>query len=397
MHIESYHKAKFADYVLAISLCLLMAILPLEHVPALRKSLLVLLFIGFLCINAKGLLKIYRQAWPMLLWAGFCTLSWFWSIRPQSTAGHLRHDLLYALLAFGIFATIAERPLSRIVVHSGVLLCSVLNALVAYFGHYQKVPWAAYYYADVGYSSTIAVICMAFSIPLLLKKDRGYWLAWAVLASSLVSGIISMNRMFIVILLIMILLAFCIKYRHFFRQKSRATTTVLVAFVIILLALWALKGTSIFNKFEMIDEASNVRWEIGRMWLKLAQESPLLGIGYGRDVGQYMLGVKYRNVLSTIDPFATMHSHNLFLNAFLETGVLGLVLFIGMWLSFLLCFYRQWQNGSVAGLQGLMVVLFFLLKNVTDIFLLKSVIVLVFGLIGYLLNADSSSEKTVKR
>ena len=391
--VDALLKARLGDGVLAILLCLLIAILSLEHVPALRKSLLILLFISMLCINAKGLMKVYRQAWPMLLWAALCTVSWFWSIRPQSTSGHLRHDLLYALLAFGIFSVITERPLSRIGVGWGLLLCSLLNALIAYFGYYQQMQWAAYYYTDVGYSSTIAVICIAFAIPLLLEERRVDWSAWIIFISSLAAGFISMNRMFIVVLLLMILSVFCIKFRHFLRRKSKALRMVLVIFIIVLFAFWMLKDTSIFNKFGMIDKAGNVRWEIAKMWLELALEKPILGIGYGRDVGQYTLGIEYREVLSTIDSLATMHSHNLFLNAFLETGAVGLVLFLSMWASFLVCFYRQWRKGSVSGLQGLMIVSFFLIKNLTDIFLLKSVNVLLFGLIGYLLSAGSLSEK----
>ena len=88
-----------------------------------------------------------------------------------------------------------------------------------------------------------------------------------------------------------------------------------------------------------------------------------------------------------IDPLAVMHSHNLFLNAFVETGLVGLALFCLMWASFAISFLKGWHKCRPWGVAGLAIMVGFLLKNQTDIFFLKSTMILIMGLMGYYIAA----------
>ena len=200
--------------------CILIAIMPLEHVPALRLMLLAILFVMLLVRARRDMLASYMRSWPMLAWVLFCSATWFWSMRPQSTAYHLRADLLPSILAFGVFAAMAKNPFAEPSLRLGMLMCALINAALAIVGHRLQQPIFAHYYSDVGYSSTIAVINISFALSALWFR-RSDKLALAVLLCSLLAGIASANRLFVVILVIAVMIFMGLAIRQSFANSYK--------------------------------------------------------------------------------------------------------------------------------------------------------------------------------
>lgn len=367
--------------------CVLIAIMPLEHVPALRLMLIAILF-AVLFIGAKREIFLsYLRSWPMFVWVVFCCATWFWSERPQSTAFHLRADLLPSVIAFGVFAAMAKNPLAESSLRLGMLLCALINAGLAIVGHRLQQPLLAHYYPDVGYSSTIAVISLSFALSALYFR-RNDKLALAVLLCSLLAGLGSANRLFFVILVIALTIFMGMLMRQSFNGPHKRYFICLAGgFFVLIVVGWGVLDQTLMGKVAKIWEEGDPRPKIWGAWLDYGFQAPFFGNGYGRNVGEYSFGRQFDAQLREIDPLAVMHSHNLFLNAFLETGLVGLVLFCLTWASFARSFLKEWHEHRPWSVAGLAIMIGFLLKNQTDIFFLKSTMILLMGLMGYYIAA----------
>lgn len=372
------------DTLQALLWCTLIAIMPLEHVPALRLMLLAILLAMVLVRSRRGMFLSYLRSWPLLAWVLFCSATWYWSIRPQSTAFHLRADLLPSIVAFGVFAAMAKTPFAEPSLRLGMLLCALINAVLAIVGHRLQQPVVAHYYPDVGYSSTIAVMGLAFALSALWFK-RNDKLALAVLLCSLLAGLGSANRLFVLILVIAVMIFMGAVIRQSFANpnKRHFIWWMFAGFCLIVVGGSLSLDQAFMGKIARLWEVGDPRPKIWGAWLEYGLQAPFFGNGYGRNVGEYSFGRQFDGRLLEIDSFAVMHSHNLFLNAFVETGLVGLALFCLMWASFARSFLKGWHGRRPWGVAGLAIMVGFLLKNQTDIFFLKSTMVLMMGLMGY--------------
>lgn len=381
-----------SDRLIAGLWIVLVAILPLEHVPALRLTLLLVIFLSLFAAAPARMFAGYKPAIPFLAWAAFCAASWFWSIRPHGTYYHLKADLLPSMLAFAISFRIAQKDWAAAAVSLALLGCALVNGLVALLGRLANVSLFQYLYADVGYSSSIAVVTLAYSVAqLFFAPDNKS--AWTTLALSLLAGVISANRMFAVIAapLTLILLVQLAVYRRRYFPSILCLAGLAVVFAIVLTLGSALPGVeSIQSKFKAWDAVKDPRFSIWMAWIGFANLHPWLGIGYGRTVGQYTFGAEFSEELIKIDPLSVMHSHNLFVNSYVETGAVGLFLFLLLW-GFAIVRFGRLALRNADAMAGLLIVLAFLAKNLTDIFFLKSTIVLIVGLLGFYLARTKES------
>jgi O-antigen ligase len=115
-------------------------------------------------------------------------------------------------------------------------------------------------------------------------------------------------------------------------------------------------------------------------------ERPWHGHGYGLQI----LAEPMRT--ATSDPLVT-HPHNLFLGQWLQTGAIGLGLFVLMLAALAARYAGFVRSGDVAlarlGTLGLMIVAGFVVKNLTDDFFLRANAKLLFATQGLLLGAGA--------
>ena len=108
------------------------------------------------------------------------------------------------------------------------------------------------------------------------------------------------------------------------------------------------------------------------LWDRTAQlirERPWTGFGFGRAIVADKLKVPLGNPM-------LWHAHNLFVGQILQTGTIGLVLFVGLLLALCARFAHYLRRDddalAVVGVVGLSLIAGFVAKNMTDDFLFRS-------------------------
>ena len=129
------------------------------------------------------------------------------------------------------------------------------------------------------------------------------------------------------------------------------------------------------------------RWEIWQYWVKLIEARPILGYGYGRYVALRHSDIPIPNEARAA--LANGHGHNIFLNQLSEIGVVGLGAFLLMWV---LLWRQYWQyirhpNVRHLAVAGLVLMIAYLTKNMTDDFYTRRNLLLFWALNGLWLRA----------
>jgi O-antigen ligase len=125
----------------------------------------------------------------------------------------------------------------------------------------------------------------------------------------------------------------------------------------------------------------------------------MLGFGYGKRQIPGQLESTYRERLEKIGYGVAGHGHNLILNIWLQTGLVGLIAFLALLVAmtrYLLDSLRGSENISCGGTIGVSVMVALLTKNMTDDFLGQAIAVyfwLLMGVAAGLHHAPRSTER----
>jgi O-antigen ligase len=331
-------------------------------------------------------------------WALWSCASALWSVDPRHTLSALRGDLLASTLTFALcYVAAAARPEgSRLL--GGTLLGGLAfwTALAAGFAlsaiawSPTLVHWAPGVYttwlvtvvpllllllwpAPAGFgdgarAAAVAALVFALAIGTARFADaRAVWVAFgASLAVGGACALASGSRL---------------------RAVPVAVALIAIALFAVLLADAAIEkavtvypaGTSVAHTV-----AVDPRPTIWRGALAAASERPLTGHGFGLQV----LAERMSKVSS--DPRIT-HPHNLFLGQLVQTGAIGLALFVLTIGALAAHHWRLVRAGDEVlarlGTIGLMVLAGFVVRNLTDDFFLRANAKLVFAVQGVLLGA----------
>jgi O-antigen ligase len=138
--------------------------------------------------------------------------------------------------------------------------------------------------------------------------------------------------------------------------------------------------------------AVDPRPQIWRGALAAAAERPLTGHGFGLQI----LADRMSRVSS--DPKIT-HAHNLFLGQLVQTGAVGLALFVATIAALAWRYWRLVRAGDVVlarlGALGLMSVTGFVVRNLTDDFFLRANAKLLLAMQGILLGAAALRQRAL--
>jgi O-antigen ligase len=372
----------------------LFAFLPLEHTQAMRHSLVVLVALrgAWLMLRHRAP-DFFRRAWAVLPWAAWASLSYFWSVAPAATLSNLKHDLWLPLLAmFGCYQVFRYRCLPRVLL-AAVAAGTLTNAIVTCFGAPGALlPLEAgrHYFSTVGYASTDALCFAVLALPWALGAGGGRYRlpALAVVLVNVATALITQNRMFFVAaaLLLLTLPWLALDLRR------RAVAGLVVAAVLLAGAFAVLNqeraetqtaGVGITEGLARVVQ-DEVRFEIWKRWAERAVAGPVLGTGFGRDVPPQTLRAEERDALRGVDPFAAMHSHNLFLNIAVEVGWPGLLCFLLFLARMAWQFHAGHASAPLAAASGLLLIAAVVLKNQTDVFMLFGPAILFYASLGSL-------------
>jgi O-antigen ligase len=379
---------------------ILVAALPLEHTPGLRATLCIVLgVLGLWQMVAGRDFSLPTLAWGWVLWFVWASASYFWSVAPERTLADLKHDLwLPALALVGAYYVFRRRHTLALLLWAAAA-GTLTNGFVVLFGGPMApypVPIAQYYFSTIAYASTYALCCLAVALPWVLDKTspRMRSVAAIVVLLNTSVGVLLESRAFILIVALMLAAAVIVLACRGQRRIAYAVGGTVLA----MMAAFALINrdrTAIFTGDRDIaaslEHVANeeVRYSIWRNWGIKIIAGPALGVGFGRDVPATTLTSVEREEMSPIDPFATMHAHNVFLSVVAETGWPGLFCFLLMLGQVAYRFMQATKNGNGhiarAGWSGLFLLAAVTLKNQTDYVLVFGTATMVYLFLGGIL------------
>jgi O-antigen ligase len=336
---------------------------------------------------------------PFLLWGGWALLSLTWSLEPERTLKEWRNEVFYTGAALwicyvGAQAQAAARIFLPVLTFAGAGACILALRQFAQGWQQYTTGW----HGGPGDHSSALLVLMPCTVVAGWYASRAGAPRWTLaVAGSLValffaSAYTTLNRtIWLGFAAQFALLAALLLLR---RRSSAGMTPALSSQALApALAVAAVIGCS-----AMVVNVQAERQVTGAggplqgdsrimLWPRVAEyvaERPLTGYGFGRGVLRDLLQEKLRQ-----RDINLWHAHNYFLDAALQVGVPGLLLFV-LLIGATLREAWRWSGAAddwiaACGLALAAVVAGMLVRNMTDTLLVRQNALLYWGMVGMLL------------
>jgi O-antigen ligase len=323
---------------------------------------------------------------PLAAWAAWAVASLAWSVHPDYSLGELKREVGWNVATMMIFYVAAQQPRSaRLVVGVGLATFAVLGALALALTLSAKGWNPERWHAGVGSYSTFLVLVapMLFTLlaPASVGLGNGRWritAAAALLALLLVAARLTDNRMVWIALAAVFATAAALGSLRWRASSTRARVRWAAPLLALLLVLGVLFADAAREKARLFFPPHTTVGETLKqdprlaLWDRTAAriaERPWLGYGFGKSILEDELRGELR------DPTLT-HAHNLFASQWLQTGAPGLAAFVAL-LGALLWRYAGFLRArddalAFVGMVGIALVAGFVVKNLTDDFLVRA-------------------------
>jgi O-antigen ligase len=351
--------------------------------------------------------------WPLVVpiacWALWSLAAVAWSGYPAVSMHAWCDEVLYPLVSFWGFWLLGTRTrrLAPFVLVTWVacVLLALISAL--YWGHLQPPTantFPLHFYNRVGHTSTLAVFAMALFAGVLLRPGwRVFGLSGLVLC--LFIGLATLNRFFWPAAAAVLLVALFPLYR-------RHVLLALLAFAVIGAAGvgtleysarlrlgaavpaaaahdMAIEGHEVLvpQAFSSIGDtvSSDTRPKLWAFYTAEAKRHTWIGVGFGKPLPGMVYQQEVPHSLLVIEPQALTHAHNLFLNTWLQTGVIGVVLETALLLCLVASFWKVRREDPWLCAAGIALVAGMIAKNTTDDFMWQTTILAFWSFAGLLL------------
>jgi O-antigen ligase len=370
-------------YLAASSAAFFLSASLFAHTVALRLVLLAFgtACCGFALVRHSRDLRALPPIWlPFVLWAAWAGASVLWSVDPERTVKDFRNELIYAGLAlWTCFIGAQARHAPRIFVPVLAVAVAVLCGVALYYFPQSWERYVAGHHGGPGNLSSglIAVFPCILMAAWHARRTGRRWLltcSTALFALVLAAAYTTLNRTIWIAFAVQVLLV--------------AAMLVRTRRVWLLLALGLLVATSVMT---LRIQAERAGVEIAQdprpaLWLEvieLAKERPLTGYGFGRGLLRRTLHEEFGNNL-------LWHAHNAFLDAVLQTGIIGLALLL---LLIAAIFREAWfmtrAGGDhfvlACGITLIAILVGVIIRNLTDTLLVRQNALFFWGAVGALL------------
>ncbi len=408
------------ERALWIACPMILFIVMFEHITALKFNALALLALGTLaaaCSPARPSIRHWPLVLPFTAWALWAAGAVAWSAFPLISLHAWFDEVLYPFAAFWGFWLLgsrAEHP--QRIVAANWLACALLAAIsIKYWGHLQPPTLQTgiiHFYNRVGHTSTLAIFAMPLFSGLMLRPR------WRIAGATglllcLFIGFATLNRFFWPAASITLLIGLFPLYR---RHPILAVLTIALVSAASISTLEistrlrydhpisppTTQDFRIGNHEFYVPKAlagisdmlsSDTRPKIWAFYHAAGMRHAWLGIGFGKPLP----GIAYRAdmpaSLLMIEPQAPTHAHNLFLNTWLQTGIVGLVLQSLLLLSLVIRFWHLRDVDPWICVAGIALVAGMIAKNTTDDFMWQSTILAFWSFAGLLLGSGERLAK----
>ena len=380
---------------------LFLATVLFSHTVALRLLLLVLGLTAavVLAVRQRGSIRLLPQIWlPFALWAGWALLSLFWSQEPERTAKELRNEIWYAAGALWLcFVAAQARDAPRIMLPAFAVAAAAVCGTAVYT--YFVLGWEHYvsgWHSGPGNFSSTLLVLMPCALMAAWCAHQSAWSAAArylpllLVAVFLVAGYTAESRTLWLALAVQITacaILLALRSKSGWRRRALVAGVFAIAVGTTAVAMTAhvhLKREAVGGARTLAQDPRLVLWaEV----VDNIRERPLLGYGFGRG----MLRTSLREELKEAQLW---HAHNLFLDTALQVGLPGVVLLLALLAATLREGWRMARDPSPAaaacGIALLGVVVGMLVRNMTDMLLVRQNALLYWGIVGTLLGLGAT-------
>lgn len=360
---------------LGLAVPALVLVLHVAHATGLRN-----LLAAAVAASAAYLLLRARQLPPLALpaaaWIALGLASAAWSPDADATLKAVVYDSVLPIGAFwAAYLAAGSTPVARTLpaaVFAGTAFLAALTALAHLAGLGAAAVLAEesgtgllYRYPGPGAASTLSVL--ALPLALLLAMDAGTAarrMGYAAMACIVLAGVGSVNRMFLPSATLAIAAFLLWNWPRFTPRRRRWALAGILACALATAGVVALQsGTR-----EGAAPAQDPRLDGWREWSAVAGEAPLLGHGFGRKVIAELGKQRISESLAAREPHLRSHAHNVFLDAVLQLGLLGLAAFCWLLGALAWAAWRTRAQGPVSAALAALVVAV-VAKNLTDDFM----------------------------
>lgn len=413
----------------------------LGQVTGLRNTLLVIVTLATLLWCRRSSQVKLPAVWAWVLILIWCCASLLWSGAPSVTSSKLKVDLVLPFLVYWASFAMARRVGLVHVLALGAIVGLVMLATISSFVWMASdayasgldLPWwlqnypsilnpLPRWYPGVGDASTTALFCSVVLMSALGSGRIGKWGAGVGWVALLVVVGAAGNRNVVVLVpiaVLMFLWRIAPAHRPPGRRKwSRKTWAAVIGVATIVcgtagyvlenaaqkrldqLQIHPVQGES--ASLQMI--LRDTRPYIWRYYIRLGMAAPLIGVGFGRTVPGIVYRTEDDKTLAKVENNAYVHAHNIFLDWWLQTGVIGCVLFVALIASVVTWIRRLDRTAGVGdpnrsrgspseeckrsralNAGALTLIAMMILRNLTDDFMVFGVAALFWALLGGLM------------
>lgn len=322
----------------------------------------------------------------VIAWFAWSALSYFWSVKPHYTAGQLAREIgenLLLLVAFFVASrdTATFRRYAAVALASFVIMATLALAMAMTPGGWDPMLK----HNGVGPYSTYMVLTAPLLLTLiapapvgLARRGVALLVGAALLALLVATARLTENRMVWIALAAVFATAAIASAVHwprtFMRSPWRWLAPVAALLIVFAFAFADAAKERAENDFP---PNTSVRATIKadpriRLWHQLYErigDRVWQGYGFGRRIQAEEIANEMADVTLT-------HAHNLFASQWLQTGAVGLALFVAMMGAIGMTFVRYVRARddvlAFVGVVGLSLLTGFVVKNLTDDFMFRS-------------------------
>ena len=324
----------------------------------------------------------------VLLWFLWMTASLRWTIEPRFSVREWETEVQYAAFVFVAYFVVAHdtrsvRILTATLLTAFAILATVALARVAIAGDVDLSPW---HHGDGPWSTHLVLVAPVlfalFAKPAGTRTPQLRMLLFVVLLLLLLANArVTDNRMVWLALAASFgtaAIVAAVRWRSAFgRSPWRWMMPLAALFIVLAFALADVAhekaGKSQNHGIAKTSVAQSLRndprialWEVT---VEKIRAAPWLGYGFGRGILRQVLPAELH------DPMLT-HPHNTFVSQWLQTGAVGLAIFVGFAVALAWRYLRFLRSHddvlALMGMIGLALLAGFLVKNLTDDFFYRS-------------------------
>jgi O-antigen ligase len=334
--------------------------------------------------------RIAMPPWEITLtlaaWFGWSALSWFWSVKPSYSAGQMAREIAENAVVIVLFFIASRNAVTFRGYAIIALTVFAVMAMLAFASTVSADGWdPSLKHNGVGPYSTYIVLTAPLLLTLIAPPPvglAGRGLALVIGAVLLVIMVaaarLTDNRMVWVALAAVFATAAigsAVRWPRTFKRSPWRWLAPVAALLVILGFAFAdaakEKAESLYPPNTSIEDTIKADPRI-RLWHHMFDKiggKLWQGYGFGRRIQAEELTRELN------DPYLT-HAHNIFASQWLQTGAVGLALFVVMLCALAATFVRYLRGRddvlAFLGVVGLSLLAGFVVKNLTDDFLFRS-------------------------